>query len=122
MTAETGSEADLIERDIRETQDEIGETIGKLEEQLRPREIARSIVSDDGTELAKEALDIIRRNPVPVALIAIGAIWLLATAQTQDGVSLVDRILGPAPKDPDMRRQRTPPMATPSPFEGSPLD
>jgi hypothetical protein len=116
MTDNERNDADLIERDIRETQDQIGETIDKLEEQLRPQEIARSLVGEDGSEAAKEVLEITRRNPVPVALIAIGVIWLLATARTRDGRSLVDRFVGET--GPKKRRMRTASMPAEG-FEGS---
>jgi hypothetical protein len=81
-----------IEQDIRNTQDEIGDTVARLEEQLTPKAIAQSVVGDDGNEIASEALEITRRNPVPVALIAVGLIWLLATGRTRNGTRLVDRI------------------------------
>ena len=83
-----------IEQDIRRTQDQIGDTVAKLEAQLNPRELARSVVGEDGNEIAREALEITRRNPIPVAMIAVGLIWLLATGRTRNGTRLVDRIAG----------------------------
>ena len=87
-------DADSIERDVRRTQDEMGETIDKLEEKLTPREIAREALGDEGSDAAKEALDITRQNPVPVALIAIGVIWLLATTRSPTINRITDRIMG----------------------------
>ena len=78
-----------IEQDIRRTQDQIGDTVAKLEEQLNPRELARTVVGEDGNEIAREALEITRRNPIPVAMIAVGLIWLLATGRTRNGTRLV---------------------------------
>jgi hypothetical protein len=94
MSDNRTGDAATIEQDIRATQDQIGETVAKLEEQLTPGKIARSVVGDDGNEIATEALEITRRNPVPVALIAVGLIWLLATGRTRNGTRLVDRIAG----------------------------
>ena len=73
-------DADAIERDVMETQDEMGDTIQKLEDKLNPRDMTEGLLGEDGMETAKEALDIARRNPMPVALIAIGAVWLFATS------------------------------------------
>jgi len=109
MTDDNRAEAAAIEQDIRRTQDEIGDTVAKLEEQLTPRELARSVVGDDGSEIAMEALEITRQNPIPVAMIAIGLIWLIATARTRDGSRLVDRISGT--RAPGAARSPRPPVA-----------
>jgi hypothetical protein len=93
MTDDRASDPAAIEQDIRHTQDEIGDTIGKLEDQLSPKKLARSVLGDDGNAIAQEALDIARRNPIPVTMIAVGAIWLLATARTRDGRTLVDGLM-----------------------------
>ena len=82
MTDKTNSDrnAAAIERDVVETQDEIGETIEKLEDKLTPGDVARGIMGEDSLDVAKEAIEVARRNPMPVALIAIGAVWLFATS------------------------------------------
>ena len=72
--------AAAIERDVVETQDEIGETIEKLNEKLTPGDVAGGIIGEDKLEMAKEAMEVARRNPLPVAMIAIGAVWLFATS------------------------------------------
>jgi hypothetical protein len=84
------NEAGLIEQDIRHTQDAIGETVQKLEEQLAPRQVVRSVVGDDRVELFEEAIELVRRNPVPTALILVGAIWLLAKSRSS-GPDLIAR-------------------------------
>jgi Protein of unknown function (DUF3618) len=97
MTAEmtdNRSEEAMIERDIEHTQDEMGETVQKLEDSLTPKEMARSVIGDDGTDFAREALEIVRQNPIPAAMIAVGAIWLLATARTPGMRRMTDRLSG----------------------------
>ena len=79
MAAEN-TDPDLIERDIERTQDEMGDTMQELEDRLSPRSFARSLLSDDGAQIGSEAWQVARENPVPVALIAIGAAWLFATS------------------------------------------
>jgi hypothetical protein len=79
MTADQNREA-VIERDVVRTQDEIGDTVEKLEEKLNPRNVADAFIGEDGMDTAKEAFEVARRNPLPVGLIAIGAVWLFATS------------------------------------------
>jgi Protein of unknown function (DUF3618) len=88
MSDDRTNEADAIEQDVRQTQDEMGETLQKLEDQLTPKGIAQSVMGDQGTDQARELLDLVKQNPIPVGLIAIGAIWLLATARSP----IVDRL------------------------------
>jgi len=85
MTDARSDEA-MIEREIERTQDQMGETVQKLEDSLNPRHVARSLLGDQNTDLAKEALEVVRQNPIPVALMAVGAIWLLATSSRSPAV------------------------------------
>jgi hypothetical protein len=80
MTADTPKNADVIERDVRRTQDAMGDTVERIEDKLNPRDMAQSLVGEERMDTAREALDVARRNPLPVALIAVGAVWLFATS------------------------------------------
>jgi len=73
---------DQLARDIERTRGELALTLDALEEKLAPRHLVEkgldmfnSIISQDGLN---RSLDAIRANPVPVALIGIGAAWLIA--------------------------------------------
>ena len=88
MSDNRTNEAAAIEQDVVQTQDQIGETLHKLEESLTPKGIAQSVMGERGTDQARELLDLVKQNPIPVGLIAIGAIWLLATARSP----MVDRL------------------------------
>ena len=90
-TTDTRTDEATIERDIERTQDEMGETVQKLEDRLNPREIARSVMGDDNADIAREALQVARQNPIPVAMIAVGAVWLLATSNSPAIRQLRDR-------------------------------
>ena len=122
-TSSRGDEA-LIERDIERTQDKMGETVQKLEEKMSPREIARSVVGEDGREIGREIIDLTRQHPIPVAMIAVGSIWLLATARTPGMQRLTDRIWSREKSDfPDLRsRSEEPAPIGPSPPAGERLD
>ena len=74
------NDEELIEREVVRTQDEIGETVQQLEEKLNPKDLAQPLLDSDAMDTAKEALEVARRNPLPVALIAIGSVWLFATS------------------------------------------
>ena len=85
MTAE-------IEREIDHTRRELALTLAALERKLAARylvekgfDMFKDTLGDDYG--LKRGLDIVRDNPVPIALIGIGAAWLLAS---NSGV--VDRI------------------------------
>ena len=92
-TTDSRTEEAAIERDIERTQDEMGETVQKLEDKLSPREIARSVMGDDNADLAKQAWAVARENPIPVAMIAVGAVWLLATSNAPAIRELRDRFM-----------------------------
>lgn len=116
-----------IENEVRRTQDEMGETVNKLEKKLNPRDITRSALGDDGADIAKEALEVTRHNPVPVALIAIGVIWLLATSRSPMIRRITDRITGGRPRsegtDPELRpRSAEPAPIGPPPTTGETYD
>ena len=80
-----------IRQEIEQTRDEMSETIDAIQEKLRPRNIvaqATSSVKSAATERVRDmreiattaggaAGDTARQNPVPLALMGIGAAWLL---------------------------------------------
>ena len=94
MADDINDEEALIERDVVRTQDEMGETVREIEDRLNPRDVAQSFIGEDGMETAKEALEVARRNPLPVALIAIGAVWLFATSDAPLIREMRERLTG----------------------------
>jgi Protein of unknown function (DUF3618) len=81
MAADHIDEPATIQRDVERTQDAMGETVQKLEDQLSPRKFAQSLFSDENAGTAQEAWDVVRQSPLPVAMIGGGLAWLLATSQ-----------------------------------------
>lgn len=81
-----------VERDIARTRGELALTLAALERRLAARYLA-----DEGLKMLKDnlgddygvnrGLEFVRNNPIPVAMIALGAAWLIAS-QTE----AVDRI------------------------------
>ncbi len=112
---------EVIERDIERTQDSIGDTVDKIEEKLTPSNITRSLLGDDGQEWVREGIRIARENPIPVAMIAIGAIWLLAGGKGPKIDSLRERLTH---KDPEglIPRSGEPAPIGPPPRHGEEYD
>jgi ElaB/YqjD/DUF883 family membrane-anchored ribosome-binding protein len=81
-----------LERDIGRTRAEIGLTVAALKRKFTARHLLKegldmAIESFNGSQAIHRGLDAVRANPVPVALIGIGAAWLLAA-----NTGLVDRL------------------------------
>lgn len=75
-----------IEREIRRTQYQMSDTADRLGEQLKPSTIASNLL-DKGTNKMKDsgnrALEATRSNPIPLAMIGIGGLWLAARTKPQ---------------------------------------
>jgi len=92
MAARAVAMTDNAERDIARTRGELTLTLAALE-----RKLAARYLIDEGLNMFKDTLgedyglhrglEIVRNNPVPIALIGIGEAWLLAT-----NTNAVDRI------------------------------
>lgn len=80
MSEATTREPEAIERDIRRTQDEMSQTVDKIGSQLTGRNILNAFLDKtEGGEIDTRALlDTARRNPMALALIAGGTIWLMS--------------------------------------------
>jgi len=81
-----------IERDIVRTRGDLAQTIDALERKLDVRRIAeKGIEMVNSRFMSPDALnrglDAVRNNPVPIALIGIGAAWLVAS-----NTGVVDRV------------------------------
>jgi hypothetical protein len=87
MTDDPKTEARVIEQDIRQTQDQIGHTVERLEEQLQPKQLFRAIT--EGGEGEPELLRLTRENPIAAAMVAVGVIWLIAGTRKDDRRSAV---------------------------------
>lgn len=119
----TTNDPAAIENEVRRTQDEIGDTVDKLEDKMNPRDVSRELLGDDGTDAAKEALEVTRTNPIPVALIAIGVIWLVASSNSPAIRRFTDRVTGKRGGDMDLRsRSAEPAPIGPPPPAGETFD
>ncbi|HKS88055.1 MAG TPA: DUF3618 domain-containing protein [Stellaceae bacterium] len=77
------------ERRIRGTRAELALTLDALQQKLAAQRLVEKGVdmfkdTIGGTDWMKSGLDAIRANPIPVALIGAGAVWLIADRLLQD--------------------------------------
>jgi hypothetical protein len=80
MTDQTYQDPAEIERDIRQTQEQMSRTVDAIGDQLTPRNLLNALLdkADSNNVDARMLLDGARRNPLALAMIAGGAIWLVS--------------------------------------------
>lgn len=80
MNDQTYQDPAEIERDIRNTQEEMSRTVDAIGDQLTPRNLLNALLdkADSNDIDARALLDGARRNPLALAMIAGGAIWLVS--------------------------------------------
>jgi hypothetical protein len=80
MNDQTHQDPAEIERDIRRTQEEMSRTVDAIGDQLTPRNLLNALLdkADSNNVDARMLLDGARRNPLALAMIAGGAIWLVS--------------------------------------------
>lgn len=78
MNEHTHQDPAEIERDIRRTQEQMSRTVDAIGDQLTPRNMLNALLDKAETNNvdARMLLDGARRNPLALAMIAGGAIWL----------------------------------------------
>jgi hypothetical protein len=69
-----------IEAEIRRTQDEMSQTVNRIGDQFTPRNIINGLLdkAEDNDIDARRLIDGARRNPLALALLSAGAIWLVS--------------------------------------------
>lgn len=75
MTGNSRSPED-IQREIAETQSNLSRTIASLEQRLSPSDLIDEVTGSLRDAGGHRLADAIRDNPIPAALIALGAAWL----------------------------------------------
>jgi hypothetical protein len=80
MNDRTHEDPAQIERDIRRTQEEMSRTVDAIGDQLTPRNLLNALLdkADSNNVDARMLLDGARRNPLALAMIAGGTIWLVS--------------------------------------------
>lgn len=85
----TKSSAEL-EREVEETRGQIDRTVDALKDKMQPRELfdeATRMMSGTSNKVLTTAVQQLRENPIPIALIGLGVAWL-AISQTRKDPTL----------------------------------
>lgn len=74
-----------IEREIRSTQEEMSRTADRIGDQLTAKNLFNSLLdkADQNGIDARYVLDGARRNPIALAMIALGGIWLISDSDAR---------------------------------------
>ncbi|WP_068875764.1 MULTISPECIES: DUF3618 domain-containing protein [unclassified Phenylobacterium] len=74
-----------LEREVEETRGRIDQTVEALKDKMQPRELfdeATRMMGGASNKVLTTAVDQLRENPIPIALIGLGVAWL-AISQTR---------------------------------------
>ena len=69
--------ADVIEKDIVQTQNDMSDTVNELQEKLQPKQLLQQFVGNP-KEVPAQVLEAVKRNPFAAELIGVGALWLVS--------------------------------------------
>ena len=85
MTTTTQQDPAEIERDIRRTQDEMSRTVDRIGDQLNPRTFINALLdkAESNNVDARYLIDGARRNPLALAMISGGLIWLVSDSDAK---------------------------------------
>ena len=76
-----------IEREVEDARGRIDQTVEALKDKMQPKELideATRVMSGASNKVLTTAVEQLRENPIPIALIGLGVAWL-AIAQTRRG-------------------------------------
>src|SRR6056297_3163306 len=77
---DAGKDPRQLEHEVDQQRQEIGETMHALEERFSSREIynqTAGYVAEHGREFAENLGNSVKANPLPVALTAVGLMWMM---------------------------------------------
>jgi ElaB/YqjD/DUF883 family membrane-anchored ribosome-binding protein len=81
--SDSTSQQDVIERDLERTRSRMDNRLSELQERLSPGQIVDDLLGyfrgSEGGDFARNLMDSVRNNPLPVALTGIGLTWLMAS-------------------------------------------
>lgn len=80
-----------LEREVEDARGRIDQTVEALKDKMQPREVfdeATKIMSGASNKVLTTAVEQLRENPIPIALIGLGVAWL-AISQTRRPTSAV---------------------------------
>jgi hypothetical protein len=82
-----------LEREINQTRSEMNQTLDALERKLSPGQLldqCLNVFGKQGGDLAQNFGNSVKQNPVPVALTAIGIMWMMFSSGRSSSVNIYD--------------------------------
>ncbi|MGB7407452.1 MAG: DUF3618 domain-containing protein, partial [Pontixanthobacter sp.] len=94
MAGYNQDDPDAIERDIKQTQRDMSETVDRIGDELTPRRILDSILdrTEAGDMDGHQMVDQAKRNPLALAMIGGGLLWLVSDKDARPSALKPDRV------------------------------
>ena len=90
MTDET-TDTDRIERDLARTRARMDSRLGELQDKMSPSQLVNDAFAymqgGDGADFTANLVSRAKANPLPVALVGVGLIWLMASSHSRPSSS-----------------------------------
>ena len=91
--ADSQKDPATLEREINQTRNEMNQTLDALERKLSPGQLldqCLNVFGKHGGDLAQNFGNSVKQNPVPVALTAIGIMWMMFSSGRSPSVNIYD--------------------------------
>jgi len=89
--ADSQKDPETLEREINQTRNEMNQTLDALERKLSPGQLldqCLNVFGKHGGDLAQNFGNSVKQNPVPVALTAIGIMWMMFSSGRSPSVNM----------------------------------
>jgi hypothetical protein len=89
--ADSQKDPETLEREINQTRNEMNQTLDALEQKLSPGQLLDQCLNafgKHGGDLAQNFGNSVKQNPVPVALTAIGIMWMMFSSGRSSSVNI----------------------------------
>ena len=93
IRADSEKDPETLEREINQTRNEMNQTLDALERKLSPGQLldqCLNVFGKHGGDLAQNFGNSVKQNPVPVALTAIGIMWMMFSSGRSPSVNIYD--------------------------------
>ena len=90
IPADSQKDPATLEREINQTRNEMNQTLDALERKLSPGQLldqCLNIFGKRGGDLAQNFGNSVKQNPVPVALTALGIMWMMFSSGRSPSVN-----------------------------------
>jgi Protein of unknown function (DUF3618) len=93
-----------LEGEVRRSRAQVEDTLEAIQDRLSPGQLVDRVahyLRDNGGEFARNFGQVVRRNPVPAALVGVGLVWMMLSSRRHDGLSRAADMTPDEAFDPD---------------------